>query len=36
MDLNCPCEIACMLLHDMNSMFDVWRMGLLMHAKLMC
>ena len=25
-----------MLLLDMNSMFDVWRMILLMHAKLMC
>ena len=29
-------EISCMLLLDMNSMLDVWRMRLLMHAKLMC
>ena len=31
-----PWVFACMLLLDLNSMFDVWKMRLLMHAKLMC
>ena len=31
-----PWVFACMLLLDLNSMFDVWRMRLLMDAKLMC